>query len=76
MGLLLNEEICCQGRRSFKNLQTHHNCLSKRTVRMPKGFTGLERYQGNKLKNLKVWNDARDASCTRKDNIITRKQKK
>lgn len=37
----------------------HHNYLSKgRIARMPKGFAGLERYQGSKLKNLKVRKDA------------------
>lgn len=59
MGLLLKEEICCQSLRSSKNLQMHHNYLSKgRIARMPKGFAGLERYQGSKLKNLKVRKDA------------------
>lgn len=38
----------------------HHNYMNKgRNARMPKGFTELERYQRSKLKNLKVWKDAR-----------------
>lgn len=60
MGLFLKVEICSQCLRSFKNLQIHHNYLSKRRIAcMPKGFARIERYQGSKLKKLKVWKDAR-----------------